>query len=206
MIEILPNWHPIFVHFSIALLTVATFAYGISMMVGEYATRFQARQFARWTLWLGVGFSVLTIAAGMYAYFTVGHDGPSHKWMTIHRNVALPTFAVFAILAIWSVICARGQADEKKGFMSILVLAFVALLATSWLGGELVYRYGLGVQSLPEVSGEGHDHDHGDGGHDHGSAKGAGHDDLMQDMNMSLDEKTTESHEHSHKDNKPHEH
>lgn len=27
MIEIIPNWHPIFVHFTIALLTISTLLY-----------------------------------------------------------------------------------------------------------------------------------------------------------------------------------
>jgi uncharacterized membrane protein len=202
MIEIIPNWHPIFVHFSVALLSVATFAFFISMVAGQYATRYQTRQYARWSLWLGVGFSVFTVAAGVYAYYTVAHDGPSHEWMTIHRNVALGTFAVFLALAIWSLVCVKRQSEENKGFLFLLVIGFIALLSTSWLGGELVYRHGLGVQSLPESNGEGHDHDHGDGGHDHQSSQGNEHENLMDDMNL----EESGSREHSHSDDTPHSH
>ena len=208
MIEILPNWHPIFVHFSVALLVVATGAFVVSMLASQYATRYQTRQYARWTLWLGVVFSVFTVAAGMYAYFTVNHDGPSHEWMTIHRNVALATFATFLILAIWSIICAKRQSEEKKGFMILLIIGLVALLSTSWLGGELVYRYGLGVQSLPKATGEGHDHEH-SGGHEHApvehSSHGSNsHGNTLDDTGIMLDEVGTN--EHSHKDDAPHAH
>jgi len=37
------------------------------------------------------------------------------------------------------------------------------LTSTAWLGGEAVYRYGLGVISLPKT--DSHDHDHATGGH-----------------------------------------
>ena len=33
---------------------------------------------------------------------------------------------------------------------------------TGWKGGHLVYQYEIGLSSLPEVSGDGHDHDHGE--------------------------------------------
>ena len=208
MIEILPNWHPIFVHFSVALLIVATMAFVVSMFASQYAIRYQTRQYARWTLWLGVIFSVFTVAAGMYAYFTVSHDGPSHEWMTIHRNVALGTFVTFLILAIWSIVCAKRQSEEKNGFMILLIIGFVALLSTSWLGGELVYRYGLGVQSLPKATGEGHNHEHG-GGHEHAPVKhdghgGTSHGNTLDDAGIMLDE--VDTHEHSNKDDAPHAH
>ena len=116
MIEIIPNWHPIFVHFSVALLSVATVAFLVSSMFSQYATRYQVRIYARWTLWIGVCLSLFTVAAGVYAFYTVNHDGPSHEIMTIHRNVAISTYILFLILAIWSMVCARKQVDENNSF------------------------------------------------------------------------------------------
>ena len=201
MIEVLPNWHPIFVHFSIALLVVATVAFFASIMASQYATRYQIRQYARWTLWLGVGISVLTVAAGMYAYFTVDHDSTSHRWMTIHRNVALGTFALFMLLAVWSAICTKRQVDENKGFLALLLVGVLALLSTSWLGGELVYRYGLGVKSLPDVSSEGHNHQNG-AAHSHTSVNDGGRENLMDDVGMTVGEPG----KHEHKDDAAHSH
>ncbi|MDH5546366.1 MAG: DUF2231 domain-containing protein [Gammaproteobacteria bacterium] len=161
---------------------------------------------ARWSLWIGSALSVLTVAAGVYAYYTVNHDGPSHEWMTIHRNVALGTFLVFGIAAVWAIWCHRSKNDEPRAFNGLLVIGLVALLSTSWLGGELVYRYGLGVMSLPKSEGDGHDHDHGEG-HAHNvqpSSSDLSHqDDLMGgDAVMSGEEMPT----HEHTDNKPHAH
>lgn len=47
-------------------------------------------------------------------------------------------------------------------FIGLLLAAGVLLASTAWHGGELVYRHGLGVMSLPQPEGEGHDHEHTD--------------------------------------------
>ena len=45
-------------------------------------------------------------------------------------------------------------------FTFVMVLASSLLVSTGWRGSEAVYRYGLGVMSLPKVEGEGHAHEH----------------------------------------------
>ncbi|MBL4850981.1 MAG: hypothetical protein JKY90_01690, partial [Gammaproteobacteria bacterium] len=42
-----------------------------------------------------------------------------------------------------------------------IAIAGAVLASTAWHGGEVVYRYGIGVISLPKVEGDGHDHAHG---------------------------------------------
>ena len=62
------------------------------------------------------------------------------------------------------------KAQKKEilpGFFGIgLVIGVILLGVTAWYGGELVYRHGLGVMSLPESETEGHSHD---GDDDHGA-------------------------------------
>lgn len=167
MIEILPNWHPAFVHFTVALLSISVLAFIVSVLSKTYNVQYQARLLGRWCLWLGVIFSIFTAAAGVYAYYTVNHDTPSHYVMTIHRNLAIGTLVVFLVMSIWTLINYRTERDEGKTFILSGLIGAVLLAVTAWHGGELVYRYGIGVVSLPDSSGKGHEH----GGHDHGSHK-----------------------------------
>lgn len=97
--------------------------------------------------------------------------------MTTHRNWAVPSGAAILILAIWRFIQRRNRAGFV--FKSILTIAAMALSVTAWWGGHIVYNYGLGVASLPAVTGDGHDHEHADGaGHETPSAVTApAHDD-----------------------------
>lgn len=155
MIEIIPNWHPIFVHFSVALLTIS---FGL-FVLGMFAKCEQAILVAKWNLWIGSGITLLTVAAGMYAYNTVSHDTPSHLAMTEHKNIALFTVALLLPLVIWSVISHRKKHALSAGFVGLFLLVAAMLMGTAWHGGELVYRYGLGVMSMPKT--DTHDHDHG---------------------------------------------
>ena len=171
MINILPNWHPIFVHFTVALLTIAAGMHLLSHFVKRPELRNQLTIAARWNLWIGIAATLLTVAAGWYAFNTVNHDEPSHLAMIEHRNWALSTLTVFLVIAAWEYYLHRHGKGKGWLFTALLAIAASLLLSTAWHGGELVYRYGLGVMSIPKPEGAGHAHDHGDnqGGMDHGA-------------------------------------
>jgi uncharacterized membrane protein len=192
MIEIIPNWHPIFVHFTVALLSLAVVLFVVSSFV-KPPLQEHWRIVARWALWFGAGFAVITGLTGLYAYNTVAHDTPSHAAMTVHRNWAVVTIALFVALAVWSAVRVRRNRVLGVVFIAAMVIAGGVLASTAWHGGELVYRYGLGVMSLPETEGEGHAHEHADGeGHDHGGDMPA--DSTMDDTHADMAE------EHGHDD------
>lgn len=178
MIEIIPNLHPIFVHFTVALLIITAITHLLSHFLpnGELAN--QLAIVARWNLWIGVGFTLLTVAAGWYAFYTVNHDAPSHIAMVEHRNWAMATLALFLCIAGWEYYLSRQGKDKGWLFTGLLVIAAGLLLSTAWHGGELVYRYGLGVMSMPKAEGPGHAHDHGE---DHGDMPVQGEDMLHKD-------------------------
>jgi len=103
MIEILPNWHPVFVHFTIALLSMAVVFYLLKTILPAH-NKYQVALniLAKSNLLIGTGFAILTAIAGWFAYNSVAHDTPSHLAMTTHRNWALITLALFIVLALWS--------------------------------------------------------------------------------------------------------
>ncbi len=190
MPEIIPNFHPIFVHFTVALVSVSTGLFVVLLTVKHVFSERLQHQFgivARWNLWFGAAITLVTVAAGFYAYSTVAHDGPSHAAMTEHRNWALAAAALIVVAAIWSMVGARTAKKTGGMFVALLLTAQLVLLSAAWHGGELVYRYGLGVMSLPQSGGEGHDHPHGPGeehGDGHGADKAAGHDEPMDFSGM----------------------
>lgn len=155
--EIIPNWHPIFVHFSVALLLTATSLFVLGKLTPRAAPwRTTCLAVARWNLSLGVAITVGTVLAGWYAFNTVNHDGHSHLAMLSHRLWALATAAAFIGLGAWSLI---GRKSEPRALFVVgLVVASGLLLVTGYKGGELVFRHGLGVMALPEA--ESHDHQH----------------------------------------------
>jgi uncharacterized membrane protein len=172
MIDIIPNWHPIFVHFTVGLLlTAAIFHLGAIFV--KPALKPALTQVANWNLWIGTLISVATVTAGWLAFNSVTHDTPSHLAMIEHRNWAMVTFAAYLLVGLWSWFRAKQQKSIQWPLVVAVCAASLLLIATAWHGGELVYRYGLGVISLPNpdehTHGEGaaHEHRHDEHAHEH---------------------------------------
>lgn len=123
---------------------------------------------ARWCLWATGLVVIPTVMAGLYAYYTVGHDAPSHAAMINHRNWALPTAVAIVLVTLWSMLGYYRHKTFTLTFVFVLLLVQGMLLSTAWHGAELVYRYGLGVISLPQSSETGHGHNaNGESSSDH---------------------------------------
>jgi uncharacterized membrane protein len=165
MITIIPNWHPILVHFTIALLSTSVLFYlARALLPNNHHWKEQWLSMANWSLWSGCLFAIATVIAGWFAYNTVTHDEASHAAMTLHRNWAVPTAILFLIIGVSAINIARKNCVPGVRFLSVSIIASVMLMVTGWLGAETVYRYGLGVMSLPqvEVGADGHNHSHGE--------------------------------------------
>jgi len=180
MIEIIPNFHPVFVHFTIALFSISTLLYLLAHITSNEELQSQWLAVARWNLWIGITITVVTVAAGWQAYYSVDHDTPSHIVMTEHRNLAMVTFVLFSVLAVWSVVIHRSANFKNWLFVGLMIISSGVLLSTAWHGGEIVFRYGLGVMSLPKSEGKGHDHKHADA-EGHGASKA-----MAADMNKEM--------------------
>jgi len=161
MIEIIPNWHPFFVHFTVALLMLSS----VLFIVGYASKKAPVILVAQWNLWIGTLITIATIIAGLYAYNTVDHTAQSHQAMTIHRNWALPTAGLYLCLAIWSFI--RRFKPVTWLFVGLMFVASIGLSITGYLGAELVYRYGTGVMASSEKNIQQDHHQNQHDGHNH---------------------------------------
>ena len=174
MFEVLPNWHPMVVHFTVALLLTGSFLFLVGTVLARRPAGSAATLVARWNLALGIVAALITLATGWQAYNTVAHDAPSHANMTVHLRWALGAAALFLVAGIAAWIDRQRAAGAGPALLAAVMLGSVALAITGWLGGENVYRYGLGVMSLPKSDGHKHggDHMHGieEPAHDHGNA------------------------------------
>lgn len=161
MPEIVPNWHPVFVHFTVALISLAAVLSVVTPFI-QPPLKEQWQTVMLWSLWFGAGFTVITALTGLYAYNTVAHDTPSHVAMTDHRNWAIATIALILGMAIGSALHVRRKRMLGIWFVVGMVITGGMLAATAWRGGEVVYRYGVGVMSLPQTEGKDSGHGHPD--------------------------------------------
>jgi len=165
MIEIIPNWHPIFVNFTVALLTISVICYWAGRFLPGQRWRQELLIVARWCLWAAAIITIVTVILGFYAYYTVAHDQTTHVVMTTHRNWALLTFAIIWIATIWSWFIYRSNKKTNIFFLMTLLIALTIMTVTAWYGAELVFRYGVGVIAMPKT--QVHDRTHNHTGHQH---------------------------------------
>jgi uncharacterized membrane protein len=172
MVEIVPNWHPIWVHFTIGLLTIGTLFYALAFAGKATTWAQQALTAARWNLIAGTLFAVAALVSGWLAANSVPHDNAGHANLLTHINWALIAAAIFITAVVW--LGMQWRNSDKKASVPVLLLLLggsAALTVTGFKGGANVFEHGLGVQRLPDIG----RHDHAAHGHHHDES--AGHED-----------------------------
>ncbi|MEQ6884825.1 DUF2231 domain-containing protein [Salicola sp. Rm-C-2C1-2] len=153
MIEIVPNWHPIWVHFPIALFSMATAFFLLGLVlpdrVGERVTAA-----ARWNLAVGAVLLIPTLVTGYLAYNSVAHDGAGHQAMERHMTAAWVVAALFVVAVVLAWLDRFRARGAGLVLTVVLLIGTGAVAVTGYLGAENVYRHGLGVERLPDGVGD----------------------------------------------------
>ena len=153
MIEIIPNWHPIWVHFAVALLITGA---GLYLLLGwrksdSSGLPTSGLTVARWMLWLGVMAALVALISGYLASISVVHDDLAHANMMVHQKWAYGATSIFVLAAVLEYFRrTKGRASVLVAFL--MVAGGFALVKTGLEGAENVYVHGLGVRRLPEIS------------------------------------------------------
>jgi uncharacterized membrane protein len=135
--------HPALVHFTVALIVLG----GVFEVAGILAARAElARQGGRLLL-LGLVSLVPTIATGYLASNSVTLPPGSERVLERHEQSGLVLLGLLLGSQFWKA-WSRGRLPPGQDRLYALVVAVVVGLTAygAWLGGTLVYRYGIGVR------------------------------------------------------------
>lgn len=135
--------HPALVHFPIAFW-IASLAAEVAVL----ATRGAFWRLAAWWLLVaGLAVAVLTVAAGFVEYSLLP---PKHRaFSTATAHMLTMGFSALCFLAS-SLLRSGPEFAAGSGALACSGLGFLTLLLGGWLGGTLVYRFGVGVEPQGE--------------------------------------------------------
>ncbi len=132
--------HPALVHFPIACWSLASCADGAALFVWPA----QLQLLAAVLMAMGCVLGVLTAAAGFVELLKLPDGHPAERTANIHMMFALTSWCLYA----GSLFLRTEQQHLIAPTVWALLLSglgLLMLLATGWLGGQLVYRHGVGV-------------------------------------------------------------
>lgn len=139
------NLHPLVVHFPIALL--------LSYIALDWAGRlWKGKAFteAAWyALLLGLAGTLVTLVTGLLAARAVPMDSLALATLNTHKFIGITTLVIFGIQAV---CYARNRGKYTPGkqalHTAIQLIGLGLVLAVGYLGGELVYTFGIGVATF----------------------------------------------------------
>ncbi|MDQ3917470.1 MAG: DUF2231 domain-containing protein [Acidobacteriota bacterium] len=147
--------HPIFVHFTIALTSASL----IFDALGFLFDKTSLTAAGEWTL---VGSALMTLATLSTGLTSAARapveEGEARSFLRAHMALGFIFYGLLVAIFFWRV--SLWQSGQSVSWLYLAALAFVSLVMTAqgYLGGELVYRYGVEVElayrELPEREAE----------------------------------------------------
>jgi uncharacterized membrane protein len=143
--------HPIFVHFTIALTSASL----VFDSLGFSLHKASLTAAGGWTLVGAAVMTLMTISTGLTSSMRAPiEEGEARSFLRSHMALGLIFYGLLVGMTFWRM--SLWQANVGVSLLYLGALALVALVMTvqGYLGGELVYRYGVEVEQayreLPE--------------------------------------------------------
>lgn len=132
--------HPMLVHFPIAFWTTATLAYGwVAFGASELAMTL-----AKLSNGAGLLLAILAMLAGLLELRSIDNSGDAMSVAIWHMMVMATVWVCFLFAWLLSVSAGFDPATARLGAAACAVAGFVLMAVGGWLGGRLVYEFGIG--------------------------------------------------------------
>lgn len=141
MLELLTPIHPKLVHFPIALFLTAL---GLDIL----SLVFRKKEFHQSAIYLYVGAALLTPLVVRTGIWEAERLHLNHPLLTKHSLMAQRTMwiSLMSLPVLWFI--KREFTKYFRGLFIVLLLSIAGLVTyTGHLGGQMVYEYGVGVES-----------------------------------------------------------
>ncbi len=143
--------HPIFVHFTIALTasSLAFDALGFFLGVASLTAT------GGWTLVSAAVMTLMTISTGLTSSTRAPvEEGEARSFLRAHMALGLIFYGVLLAITLWRLSLWQQGLNVSWLYLAAMAVVLLVMTMQGYLGGELVYRYGVEVEQahreLPE--------------------------------------------------------
>jgi uncharacterized membrane protein len=147
-VSALPGWHPIIVHFPLALILTSTPMLIAARLLRREALAATFATVGTWNLCLGAVAAMFALASGVGALLDLQVGVAAREAISLHMKWAMLTTLLLVLLAVWRGAGSAPGSRPSWAFILLLSAATAALVVTGYRGGENVYRYGVGVEKI----------------------------------------------------------
>jgi uncharacterized membrane protein len=140
-----PEWHPIAVHFPLALCVTAALALSAARFKVMRRLAATLAVVGTWNLCLGAIGSLLAVFTGLAAVIHLQAAPAARVAIALHVKWAILTTVGLLLLAAWRGAGSAQDSRPSRVFLVVLWAVTAALVVTGYRGGLNVYRYGVGV-------------------------------------------------------------
>ena len=144
----MPNWHPLVVHFPIALVLSATALLLAARLLRSESVAATAATVGTWNLCLGATAALFALATGLSAVLDLDVSAAARQAISSHLKWAMFTTLLLVLLAVWRGAGSASRSRPSWIFLIVLIAASAALSFTGYRGGKNVYEYGVGVKKI----------------------------------------------------------
>jgi len=138
--------HPALVHFPIACWSLATTGDVAGLAFGDQRIWFVSNVL----LVCGLVTALAAMTAGLFELRKILDDSPAMRVAYWHMSLVLSAWAVYA-LSLYMRWNGAALIQPDGVAIGLSALGFLLLAAAGWVGGTLVYGYGIGVErNTPE--------------------------------------------------------
>ncbi len=148
----LPGWHPLVVHFPIALVLVATGLLLVARLLRNETRAATAATVGTWNLCLGALAAAIAMATGLGAVLDLDVSEAARQAISLHMKWAMLTTLLVVLLAVWRGAGTASASRPSWLFIFVLLAASAALVFTGYRGGKNVYEYAVGVRRIAAQS------------------------------------------------------
>jgi uncharacterized membrane protein len=143
---IVPGWHPLVVHFPLALIMSGAVALTLTRWVKAERAAAALATWGTWNFCLGAVLVYAALGTGLAAAIGLHVDAAARVAIGRHVKAAVVATLLVTLSAVWRGAGTAPASRPSNVFLVLLWAATLSIAVTGYRGGQNVFVHGIGLR------------------------------------------------------------